>query len=97
MYSNELAGAQGLGITEAMWNCHVNHYTGLWWEDIERYGYDQYFIALGWTVDSWDNGAHAPETEDLYWDELTPEQRAAATQLCYTREVWDSVPISDWA
>ena len=40
---------------------------------------------LGWDEDSWDNDGDAPDTEDMYWDELTPEQQAAAVQLCYFR------------
>ncbi|KAL7525331.1 hypothetical protein ACHAXR_000959, partial [Thalassiosira sp. AJA248-18] len=84
LYDIEVAGAQGLGIDSEMWDCHINHYFGYWWEDIEYYGYDEYLTGLGWKVESWDNCAPAPDSEDKYWDELTPRQQAGATQVCYT-------------
>ena len=95
MYDNEIAGVQGLGIDDEMWDCHINHYFGYWWEDIEYYAYTPYFNALGWNVDSWDND-EPPATEDMYWDELSAEQQAAATQLCYHKDLWDAVPLAQW-
>jgi len=96
LYEKETVGVLELGMDDEMWDCHVNHYYGYWWEDIEYYGYDLYFSALGWDVDSWDNGAQMPKTEDMYWDELSLAQQAAATQLCYFRDLWDSVSIPEW-
>lgn len=96
LYEEELEGVHGLGIDADMWDCHINHYIGYWWEDIEHFGYDQYLTVLGWDVSSWDDGASLPETEDMYWDELTSGQQAAAAQLCYTRELWNGVPITRW-
>ena len=96
LYEKETVGVLELGMDDEMWDCHVNHYYGYWWEDIEYYGYDLYFAALGWDVDSWDNDAQMPKTEDMYWDELSLAQQAAATQLCYFRDLWDSVSIPEW-
>mmetsp|Transcript_11354 Transcript_11354/g.17998 ORF Transcript_11354/g.17998 Transcript_11354/m.17998 type:complete len:128 (-) Transcript_11354:176-559(-) len=95
LYENEMVGAQGLGIDDEMWDCHINHYDGYWWEDIEYYGYAQYFNELGWSAEAWDNGEH-PETEDLYWDELTSKQQAAAAQLCWHRDLWNEESIPMW-
>ena len=37
-----------------------------------------------------------PETEDMYWDELSEEQRAAAEQVCFFSDLWDMNPIPTW-
>ena len=79
-----------------MWDCHINHYFGYWWKDIERRGLDQQFALLGWNIDIWDNEATEPDTEDMYWDELTREQQAAAARVCYNRDLWDTVPLPQW-
>lgn len=50
-------------------------------------------FLLGWSANSWDNNGQLPDTEDMFWDELTPKQQAATTQLCYFRDLWDSVLI----
>ena len=96
LYDNELAGVQALGMNDETWDCHINHYFGYWWEDVEYFGYDEYFTVLGWDVKSWESEAPRPETENMYWDDLTPDQQAAAAQLCYFRDLWDMVPIPNW-
>ena len=85
LYETERNGIVGLGMNEDVWDCHVNHYFGFWWEDIVKFQLDKYYSVLGWDEDSWDNDKDAPHTEAMYWDELTPEQQAAAVQLCYFR------------
>ena len=53
--------------------------------------------TLGWTVDSWDySTSDPPATESKSWEELSNEERAAATLLCYFRETWDDVPITEY-
>ena len=89
-----MAGAQGLGIDEEMWDCHINHYSGYWWEDIVWMGLDQYFTILGWDAGNW-HYDETPETEDMYWDELTVKQQMAATQVCFFRDLWNTVPIPE--
>ena len=83
-------------MNEEMWDCHINHYYGYYWEDIEYYGYDKYYVVLGWNADSWDNESGEPYTEDLYWDELSQVQQEAATQLCFFKELWDGESIPNW-
>ena len=39
---------------------------------------------------------YVPETDDMYWDDLTSEQQQAAGQLCFSKELWDEVPLPDW-
>jgi len=96
LYEEEIAGLKGLGISGDAWDCHINHYFGYWWQDIVYYGYDQYFAVLGWDVNNWDSG-ELPATEDMYWDELSPEQKEAASQLCYFRDLWDGVSIPNFS
>mmetsp|Transcript_18071 Transcript_18071/g.31126 ORF Transcript_18071/g.31126 Transcript_18071/m.31126 type:complete len:148 (-) Transcript_18071:125-568(-) len=97
LYENGKAGAMALGFSDEMWDCHINHYQGYWWSDLEDSGLDQYLIVLGWDENSWDNiNAPVPETETLYWDSLTPEEQSAARQICYFEDVWNGVPIPDW-
>ena len=74
-------------------DCHINHYLGHWWEDLEELEVAQYYAILGWNIDSWDEELYIPETEDMYWDELTSEQQQAAGQLCFSKELWDRVPL----
>ena len=96
LYDAEQAGARALGMDASMWDCSVNHYAGFWWEDLEYYGQASYFRLLGWDADAWDTHDLEPETEDLYWDDLTQVQQAAATQLCYHRDLWDEISLQYW-
>ncbi|KAL9181028.1 hypothetical protein ACHAXT_009833 [Thalassiosira profunda] len=97
LYDEEVVGISGLGISGDMWDCHVNHYGGYWWSDIEFDGYAEYLEVLGWNADNWDGDEALPASESKVWDDLTPQEQAAATQLCYTRELWDEVPIPYWS
>ena len=42
----------------------------------------------------WDNRETYPNSEAAYWDELTPQEKAAATALCYFKESWDGDDVS---
>ena len=45
----------------------------------------------------WSNDSqYAPASENKPWDTLTPEEKAAATRLCYFQETWDDEPIMKW-
>lgn len=93
---DEQAGAKGLGISHAMWDCHINHYHKYWWENLQEHNLDQYFIALGWNANMWDGGEWSDTYYNKYWDEMTQEQQGAAAQVCYTQELWDEIPLPDW-
>lgn len=54
----------------------------------------QYATSLGWDENKWDNNGSDPETEDFYWDDLTLEQQAAASQICYFKDLWDGLVLS---
>ena len=96
--NNEKTGVMTLlGLTaEEVYDCHINHYHGYWWADLVESGYDIYYALLGWNEDSWDNDGDAPNTEDMYWNELTIHQQVAAGQICYFRDLWDGISIPEW-
>ena len=96
LYDDEVEGALHLGLDSDTWDCHINHYYGYWWEDLEKDGHDRHFSVLGWNEDMWDNETSYPETDYMYWDELSPAQQAAAEQVCYFRELWDMIDITNW-
>jgi hypothetical protein len=96
LYENEKSGANLLGLGGDIWDCQVNHYLGCWWKDLEERGLDQYVKVLGWDEDRWNHDGPVPDTDDVYWDDLTQEQQEAAIQICYFRELWDNVPIPEW-
>lgn len=45
--------------------------------------------VLGWDEASWEGEAKKPPSEDLYWNQLSDDERMAATKLGYTKETWD--------
>lgn len=96
LYSDEAAAVDGLGIDSDQWDCHINHYIGYWWNDIENLGIDIYLFVLGWTEESWDHDGSKPESNDMYWNDLSAIQQEAARQLCYSEELWDVVPMVYW-
>jgi hypothetical protein len=49
---------------------------------------------LGWTEDMWTNRDTYPDSEATFWADLTPQERAAATALCYFQESWDAEDLS---
>ena len=94
--SNGQAGAMSLGLSGEIWDCHINHYSGYYWADLEEGGFDQYYSVLGWNIDNWENDGPVPDTEEAYWDELTPDQQAAASAICYSKDLWNGNAITDW-
>lgn len=96
LYSREREGLAGLDVSPEMWDCHINHYSGLWWRDLVELGHAKHYVTLGWDVDAWENGAPKPDSDDAYWDELSPEEQYAAGHLCYSKYLWDQVPLNEW-
>ena len=72
-------------------DCHINHYYGYWWADLEEKELDSFFSKLGWSKAMWDEGdeGDVPSSDDKYFDELNSDEQAAAQSLCYFRELWD--------
>jgi len=96
LYDSEVEGALGLGLDSEAWDCHINHYYGYWWSELVEKGIDRYYSVLGWDEDKWDNGTSPAETEGMEWDDMSEEQREAAEQVCFFRELWNGLPIPQW-
>jgi hypothetical protein len=45
---------------------------------------------LGWDETSWEEETSIPASEEARWEELSPEEQAAATLLGYTQENWNA-------
>lgn len=52
-----------------------------------------YWETLGWDSTNWEAGAASSSSLD--WTELSPEERAAASELGYNQERWDEEDDSD--
>mmetsp|Transcript_11568 Transcript_11568/g.20822 ORF Transcript_11568/g.20822 Transcript_11568/m.20822 type:complete len:408 (+) Transcript_11568:165-1388(+) len=89
--------AASLGMDGNMWDCYMNHYGGLYWEDMVAEGVAQYWATLGWDQEGWDEGGNDPETEDMYWSDLSEEEKEAAYQLCFFDLSWDWVELPCWS
>jgi len=94
--SDEREGAMDLGFYTHTWDCFMNHYQSYYWSSF----HDDLLVAietLGWDEAMWrEESDTAPASEGKFWIDLTPDEKAAATRLCYFRETWDAEPITSW-
>eukprot|EP00580_Thalassiosira_gravida_P021066 CAMPEP_0201681288 /NCGR_PEP_ID=MMETSP0494-20130426/51036_1 /ASSEMBLY_ACC=CAM_ASM_000839 /TAXON_ID=420259 /ORGANISM="Thalassiosira gravida, Strain GMp14c1" /LENGTH=403 /DNA_ID=CAMNT_0048165029 /DNA_START=494 /DNA_END=1705 /DNA_ORIENTATION=+ len=94
--SEQRAGAMDLGFYTHTWDCFINHYLAYFWSSF----HDDLLVAietLGWNEAMWSGQVNlVPPSENKIWIDLTPEERAAATRLCYFKEIWDEEPIPRW-
>eukprot|EP00578_Thalassiosira_sp_NH16_P020111 CAMPEP_0181083060 /NCGR_PEP_ID=MMETSP1071-20121207/3957_1 /TAXON_ID=35127 /ORGANISM="Thalassiosira sp., Strain NH16" /LENGTH=397 /DNA_ID=CAMNT_0023164695 /DNA_START=61 /DNA_END=1254 /DNA_ORIENTATION=- len=89
-------GAIELGFYTHTWDCFMNHYLSYFWSSFHE-DLKVAIVTLGWDEDMWANdGDMIPASEGKIWDDLSPEEKAAATRLCYFKEIWDSEPITQW-
>lgn len=83
-------GAMELGFYTHNWDCFINHYQSYYWSSFHA----DLLVAittLGWTEDSWTNDMQSPPlSESKRWSDLTPDEKAAATRLCYFEQTWDT-------
>ena len=98
LHSDGRAGAAIFGLNnEAVWDCHINHFSGYLWSELQDANVEVYFSVLGWDQDSWDGGdGDAPESEEKYWKELSDGEQEAARQICYSAELWNGIAIPKW-
>ncbi|MGL6137300.1 MAG: hypothetical protein ACRC2M_08410 [Planktothrix sp.] len=47
------------------------------------------WVTLGWNEASWEEESEAPDSNEKYWEELTQNERDAATKLGYNQSYWD--------
>jgi len=92
----EQAASEQLGMDEEDWDCYQNHYSDYSWDELLEYELAKYWMALGWTRMSWEGDGSPPNTNDMFWMELTPSQQDALTEICYRQESWDGIPIPEW-
>jgi hypothetical protein len=86
-----------LDISQPQWDCHINHYYGYKWNDLQKSEVNVYFEMLGWNQDSWmDGNATKPAVDGMSWDDLSEKQKKIANQICYFKETWDESPLSSW-
>lgn len=82
-------------LGEDQWDCWIHHYEDYDWDELEGDALAAY-VALGWTMNSWEGNGSPPDTEDLDFEELTPEQQVAVEGLCLDQLLWDGVAIPFW-
>lgn len=85
-----------VGFSASSWDCCINHYIGNTWQELEQRGVASSYEVLGWNEGTWSDHEFYPETERLFWHELSLDERHAAEQLCFTQELWDEIPIHRW-
>ena len=92
----ERQGAMDLGFYVHTWDCFMNHYAAYYWSSFHE-DLKVAIETLGWTEDLWaSDGQAAPDSERKAWALLTPEEKAAATRLCFFEETWDASPLPAW-
>jgi len=88
-----------IGFNEDSHDCCHGHYEDYSWADFDIEGYEWVKYAwetFGYNQTTWDNGVLL-ESVDQFWDDLTEEQQTAMSEeVCYTRELWNQVPIPTW-
>lgn len=89
------AALQQLGFTQDTWDCYIAHYKSYSWDDLKKANVQAYYQELGYSHKAWE-AQQKPETDGMYWPDLTPTQQNAAYELGYFREVWDDVSLQFW-
>lgn len=84
-----------MGFSGKQWDCYMSHYASYEWAELKEAGVQHYYEELGFSHRTWDTDTK-PETDGLYWPDLTVQQQNAAYQLGYFREVWDEVSLQFW-
>lgn len=91
------AAAAVMNITRYdVWDCWINHYNAYAWSEMTTENVTEYWRVLGWTQASWDDDGTqpAPASDEATWIELSPEERVAAGNLCYTARLWDGENVT---
>ena len=88
------AAARTLGFSEEVWDCYVNHYDEYSWADLATEGVQQYYITLGWTEDAWTTGSNPPASDDEFFADLSPDETAAAEEICFNELLWNGESLS---
>ena len=86
LFGNAIAG----GIpADTVRSNDINFWEEVGWTDMTP-AEQALWKKLGWDEASWEGDAKQPASEDKYWNQLSSEEKAAATTLGYTKETWDA-------
>ena len=88
--------AVSLEIDSSSWDCWINHYNSHFWSDLQAIGIAEHYEILGWDEAMWDDEDGSSNTEELYWDDLSPRQQQAAVSVCYTANAWNLISLTQW-
>lgn len=83
------------GFYKSQWNCYMAHYDDYGWFELEMEEVEEQFMTLGWTKAKWETNDQ-PWASTAAWDELSEAERDAAWELCYVKETWDKIPLTEW-
>lgn len=72
-----------MAIDENVWDCFINHYSAYSRKDLQRKGLYDYVTTL-------------TDMSSKKWARLNAEQKSAATQLCYSEDIWDKRTLGTW-
>lgn len=56
------------------------------------------YETLGWNKASWGSTdtSRFPSSERMRWNKLSEQEQQAAEMLCYTKDLWERVPLPQW-
>jgi hypothetical protein len=92
--TQEKQAAEELGFYDIAWDCWQNHFESYSWYDLQFYGLDMHYSALGWDESSWNGNTDPPSSVGKYWDLLNDVERENANMLCYFRDSWDRADMT---
>lgn len=88
-----------LGFDEDRHDCCQNHYEDYDWTELDV-SQREALSVLGHDEETWrddeDEDDRRPTSSSRVWDDLSEEERNAARELCWTKETWDEVELTNW-
>lgn len=88
-----------IGFGEDSHDCCLSHYETYFWGDFagdDYAGVREALESLGYDENIWNNNLPTA-IDEAFWDDLSPKQQSVAREhLCYTKELWDEVAMTDW-
>ena len=83
----------------AIWDCYINHFQDFTWNRLVQIHRDKFWSVLGYNQTTWQETQHSftPSALNKKWAQLTTEEQAAATELCYFQQTWDEVGLENFA
>ena len=102
-YSNlnklEQALIRALGFKDPLtYDCYINHHYDYSWDELVNIDIAKYFEILGYNSLTFHNNGSPSSDAAIYktWEELTPQELNAASELCYIKGTWNKLPLQQW-